>query len=344
MCTVVFAFLAGCGDTEDSSIEVEESGKPVVYVPVAPYQEIANRLAGDFFEVRALVGEMDDPHVFSPTPKQVAQLAKSAVLFTGEMPFEEGLTETLSDGNSKTKIFSLTHQVELLEGHCEHPHEGDDDEVFVYVKGQDAEEPGHDDDHHDHDHDHDHKEGDHDHDHHAHHDHDHDHHHHEHEMDPHVWLSPRILKTQATTMAGVLKNMTGSEEAAQIDANLKEIHSDLDSLDRELTEKLALMKGQTFYVYHGAFAYFAQAYGLVQQAIELGGKRPEPKRLAELIEQAKESNVKLIFVQPQFDQSSAKSLAEAIAGKVVPLDPLERDVIANLRKIAETIGQGSSRE
>jgi hypothetical protein len=42
-------------------------------------------------------------------------------------------------------------------------------------------------------------------------------------------------------------------------------------------------------------------------------------------------------VQPQFDQSSPSSLAETIGGKVQTLDPLEKDVLANLRVIAKTI-------
>ena len=132
-----------------------------------------------------------------------------------------------------------------------------------------------------------------------------------------------------------------SQNAADIDKNLKAVLAELDTLDTSLAEKLAFMKGQTFYVYHGAFAYFAEAYGLKQEAIEIGGRRPEPKRLATLVEKAKSEGVKLIFVQPQFDQSSATSLAEAIGGQVLMLDPLQHNIFENLNKIAETIGQSS---
>ena len=45
----------------------------------------------------------------------------------------------------------------------------------------------------------------------------------------------------------------------------------------------------------------------------------------------------MIFVQQQFDQSAAESLADTINGKVQTLDPLEKDIIANLRVIADTI-------
>ena len=315
-----------------------DSDKPVVYVAVPPYVEIAQRIAGDHFEVRSVVSETDDPHGYSPTPKQIAQLSKASILFTGEMEFEPGLREALASGNRKVQIHSLTEGLDLLEGSCatcaahgdqdvfvyvkgqdeplgdvHHHHHEDDDEVFVYVKGQEKDD-GHDDHHHHHDHDH--------------------------GLDPHLWLSPKMLKAQAGMIAEVFKKSTGDEAVRkEFAANLETVLKQLDTLDTELAEKLAFMKGETFYVYHGAFAYFAKAYGLNQEAIEVGGRRPEPKQLTELIKKAKDEGVRLVFVQPQFDQSSAKTLANSIGGDVVKLDPLKQDVFENLRTIARTIGQ-----
>lgn len=323
--TLVISTLAGLAMAKD---------KPIAYVSVPPYVEIAQRIAGDHFEVRSVVSETDDPHGYSPTPKQIAQLSRASILFTGEMEFEPGLKEALASGNKKVQIHSLTDGLDLLEGSCAtcaahgdqdvfvyvkgedeplddtpHHHEGDD-EVFVHVKGQEKEE-GHE-----------------------------HHHHHDHGLDPHLWLSPKMLKTQAGMIAEVFRKST-EDEAVQkeITSNLEAVLQQLDSLDTELAEKLAFMKGETFYVYHGAFAYFAKAYGLNQEAIEVGGRRPEPKQLTELIKKAKDEGVKLVFVQPQFDQSSAKTLASSIGGDVVKLDPLKQDVFENLRTIAKTIGQ-----
>ncbi len=300
--------------------------KPVVYVSVPPYKHLASRVAGDAFEVRSIVSELDDPHSFSPTPKQIMQLSQASVIFTGEMPYEEDVVEALLSGNAKIKACSLSANVELLQGSCEHCAEhGHNDKEFVYVKGQDDKDDAKHDDKDDAKHEH------------AEHEHEHDH---DHELDPHLWLSPKVLKIQATTMAGFLKEVAPAA-ATQIDANLKAVLADLDALDAKLAEKLAFMKGQTFYVYHGAFAYFARDYGLKQEAIESGSRRPEPKQIATLIEKAKKDGVKLVFVQPQFDQSSAKTLAEAIGGQVMELDPLKEDVFANLNGIAETITQSS---
>lgn len=167
-----------------------------------------------------------------------------------------------------------------------------------------------------------------------------EHHDHDHEdlHDPHIWLSPKILSNRADFVAGILKEILPSKNSVRIKANASAFKEELAEVDKELERELAPMKGKRFYVYHGAFAYFARDYGLEQVAIEIGNRKPTPKQLVEIAEQAKEDGVELVFVQPQFDQTSAKALAEAIGGEVANLDPLEKDVISNLRKIAKTVG------
>ena len=54
-------------------------------------------------------------------------------------------------------------------------------------------------------------------------------------------------------------------------------------------------------------------------------------------DEAKKEEVKVVFVQPQFDQTSAKALAKSNNGRVAKIDPLEKDIVANLRKIATAI-------
>jgi len=74
--------------------------------------------------------------------------------------------------------------------------------------------------------------------------------------------------------------------------------------------------------------------------MEIEGKEPGARQLAILIDLAQMDSVRTIFVQPQFSSKSAKAVAEAIGSKVVPLDPLARDYLNNLRDIAENIKQG----
>ena len=168
------------------------------------------------------------------------------------------------------------------------------------------------------------------------HDHGHDHDHDHGESDPHIWLAPAKIKTQVETIAAALKRLA-PEHAGEFDENLAAFLERLDAIDLAISEKMDPLLGESFFVYHPAFGYFADAYGLYQVPVETGGQSPTPKALAEFIKRAKDEEAKIIFVQPQFDQENAKTVAEAIGGKVVPLDPLAEDVLSNLTTIAENI-------
>jgi zinc transport system substrate-binding protein len=154
--------------------------------------------------------------------------------------------------------------------------------------------------------------------------------------DPHIWLSPRLVKTQARTIADALIQADPAGKAAY-EKDLAVFLKDLDALDAKLAKALAPVKGKTFMVFHPAWGYFADAYGLAQEPIEIEGKEPSALQLARIIEQAKQEGVRVIFVQPQFSQASAKQVAEAIGGAVVPIDPLARDYIANLEAVATKV-------
>jgi zinc transport system substrate-binding protein len=90
-------------------------------------------------------------------------------------------------------------------------------------------------------------------------------------------------------------------------------------------------------VFHPAWGYFAETYGLTQVPIEKEGKEPGARALAALIEQARREQVKVIFVQPQFSRRSAEQVARAIGGQVVAIDPLAPDYADNLRQAARSI-------
>ena len=87
-------------------------------------------------------------------------------------------------------------------------------------------------------------------------------------------------------------------------------------------------------VFHPAWGYFDDAYGLQQVPIEIEGKDPKPAQLKSLIQHARESDIKVIFVQPQFSTKSASVVAREIGGQVVLVDPLAENWMANMREVA----------
>jgi len=159
------------------------------------------------------------------------------------------------------------------------------------------------------------------------------HHHEKGETDPHVWLDPNLVKIQAGTIAEALSSLDPAR-APEYAKNLKEFQAELDSLNTLLAKSLEAVKGKEFYVFHPAYGYFADAYGLKQVPVEIEGKEPSARNLAALIRRAREEGVKVIFVQPQFSSKSAETIAEAINGVVVSLDPTARDYLSNMKDMA----------
>lgn len=160
--------------------------------------------------------------------------------------------------------------------------------------------------------------------------------------DPHIWLSPQLVKQQAKIIGRTLMQIDPEGKAEYTD-NLQSFIIDLEALDRRISKVLSPFKGSTFFVFHPTFGYFADAYGLRQMAVEVEGKAPKGKELALFIKKAKADVTRLVFVQPQFDQTAAQKIAEAIQGAVISIDPLSGDYIQNLEIIATKIANSFKR-
>ena len=159
--------------------------------------------------------------------------------------------------------------------------------------------------------------------------------HHDHViLDPHIWLSPPLVKIQAHTILYALKQADPSHTAVY-ETNYHEFVSRIHELDGQLKTMFAGKQGLQFLVFHPSWGYFAHAYGIEQVPIEIEGKDPKPARLKALIQHARGKHIKVIFVQPQFSTKSAELMAKEIGGQVAFADPLAEDWMANLRKIAD---------
>lgn len=154
--------------------------------------------------------------------------------------------------------------------------------------------------------------------------------------DPHIWMSPALVKIQAHTIFQTLVDMDPDGKDAY-QANYDLFVKDLDDLDTRLKTSLKDLKGENLFVFHPSFGYFTDAYGLRQVAVETMGKAPKGKALSIIIKLAKKHKTRVIFVQPQFDSNAAQKIAAAINGSVVSIDPLAYDYLANMNHMAQTI-------
>jgi zinc transport system substrate-binding protein len=159
--------------------------------------------------------------------------------------------------------------------------------------------------------------------------------------DPHVWLSPQNARQMVMNLC---KGLVGIDPDGRefYETNRDSYISRLEELDEQIGELFEGKEGAAFLVYHPAWGYFADAYGIVELAIEEGGKKPGPAGVAAIIEQAKSLGIKVVFVSPQFSRSSAETIADEIEGEVVTVDPLAQDYIENLEYVAGELAKGLS--
>jgi len=157
--------------------------------------------------------------------------------------------------------------------------------------------------------------------------------------DPHIWLGPSALKTQVETILKTLVELDPSGEP-EYRLNCEALLEEIEKTRLEIAEILQPHRGEVVFVFHPAYGYFCDEFGLQQYAIEFEGKSPSAKQLADLVAVAKrEKEPPTIFVQPEFNRGPADAIAEATGGNSVVHSPLQRDVLANLRQLAEMIAR-----
>jgi len=169
------------------------------------------------------------------------------------------------------------------------------------------------------------------------HDYDDNGHHHDHTgLDPHIWLSVRNAMIMAQNIcAGLVE--ADSANQAYYEKNCADYLQQLTELDSEIAESLSEERNTRFIVFHPAWGYFAHDYDLIQIAVEQGGKEPDAQYQIRLIEEAKEYDIRVVFVSPQYSAKSAGVIAREIGGMVVRIDPLAKDFIGNMRAVASAM-------
>ncbi len=279
-----------------------------VVTGILPVQYFVEQIGGKQVQVTALVEPGADPHTYEPKPSQMRAVAGADMFLTIGTEFERNWISRFKSANKDLRVFRLDRGIKKIPmvAHGHH-HDGEHHEEHAEEHHENGEHHG--------------EEG-----------HEHGHHHHG-GMDPHIWTSPELVKRIADNILIALVKVDPDHEAAY-HANHKLFIAKVDALIDELHDTLSgVPRNAMFMVYHPSWGYFAREFHLVQVPVELEGKAPGPRQLAELIEHAKEHDIKVVFVQPQFSERSARTIAKAIHGEVVKIDPLAYNWYANLRRV-----------
>lgn len=156
--------------------------------------------------------------------------------------------------------------------------------------------------------------------------------------DPHIWLSPK----RAIVMVESISREMGEFDPVnkeKYEENAQKYITELEDLDKQIKNALEGVKDRKFIVFHPAFGYLADDYDLQMYALEENGKEATPQRLQEMVDLAKEENIKAVFYQAEISSKQAESFAEEIGGKTVQLAPLAPDYIENLKNMVTLISE-----
>jgi zinc transport system substrate-binding protein len=285
---------------------VEAADKLPVFVSLVPQKYFVQQIGKELVDVHVMVQPGASPATYEPKPKQMADLSTTKIYFAIGVPFENAWLEKIAAANPNMRVVHTDHDIEKLAMEAHHHH---DDQTEEHHGGErhKAEHQG----------EAAHNEG----------------HHEPVGLDPHIWLSPPLVKIQARTILAALQEADPVNGSAY-EANFKAFTAQIDQLDADLRKTFARKTGLQFIVFHPAWGYFAHAYGLKQVPIEIEGKDPKPAQLKELVQHSRENGIKVIFVQPQFSTKSAQLVAHEIGGQVAFADPLAENWMANLREVA----------
>ncbi len=152
---------------------------------------------------------------------------------------------------------------------------------------------------------------------------DHDHNHRPGTLDAHLWLSPVNARVIAAKMAADL-SAADPANASRYQNNLKAFDERLDALDLRLKARLAGIAGKPYFVFHEAFDYFEEAYGLKHAGVFSVAAEVQPgaQHVAAMRTRLQEVGKTCVFSEPPLRPRLAETLVAGLPVKLAELDAL----------------------
>ena len=267
-----------------------------VSVSILPQKYFVERIAGEMAKISVMVRPGANPATYEPRPAQMRALVNSKIYFAIGVPFERVWLKKIVAVNPKMRVVHTDMTIRKREMVSQDQH-GERDLIRKRKPSGGGGRKGV-------------------------------------AMDPHIWLSPPLVKKQARVITDALIGIDPSHKEVY-EKNSEDFEAELDRLDAEIRGIFGdRIGGNEFLVFHPSWGYFADTYGLRQVPVEVEGKEPSASDMARLIRYCKDRGVRVILVQPQFSSRSARAIAREIGAKVVFADPLHEDWMENLRSVA----------
>ena len=310
-----------------------------VITSIKPVHSLVSAVMGDVASPKLIMEAGESPHTYSLKPSQARDLQNANIVFWMGNDIETFLEKPIKTvaKNATSVRLTETHGLKKLkfregglsmimgmkitmimtmintkkDDHDDHDHD-------KHAKKDDHDDHDHDkhakkDDHDDHDHDKHAKKDDHD---------DHDHHVHG-EFDPHVWLDPVNAKALVHEIEEALIK-ADPKNARKYSANAELLEKQLDELVKEITLELKPVQSKGYIVFHDAYQYFEQRFGMsaIGSITVSPEVMPGAERIAELRDKIRDLSATCVFSEPQFEPKLVKTLVEGTNARTGVLDPI----------------------
>ena len=292
-----------------SSLSFTANAEINVVASVKPIHSLVSGVMEGIGRPDLIVKDAASPHTYSLRPSQARQLEDADLVFWMGHELESFLEQPLEAIATKAHVVELIDssklkKIKMREGGMFDAHAHDDH-----------------DEHEEHD-DHDEPEGHDDHDEHEGHD-DHDEHEGHGEFDVHVWLDPENAKVLVDEIKLALIELD-PVNASKYEANSNKMNTKLDQLMDEVSNKLKSEQGKGYVVFHDAYQYFEQRFGMsaVGSITVSPEVVPGANRIRELKEKINELNAHCVFSEPQFEPKLVSTVIEGTKANKGVLDPL----------------------
>ena len=287
----------------------KESGdghKKEIAVSIDPLCYFGQKIAGDDYTFFSIVPAGRSPETYDPSLSEMIRIGKGeAFFYLNRLGFEQVLIKSLHTNNPGMYLFDLSENLEfdfendlLDSGDCRHH------------------------DHSDHSDPHDHS--------------DCSTHHHHLGHDPHIWTSFAGAKVMSDNIYRALSTMNQAKSDYYL-SNYQRLMGELEQLESELRQQLDTLSCRGFAIFHPALSYFAKEFDLIQFSIEEDGKDPSPATLKRLIDEVRSAQIKVIFVQLEFDRNYAEHIAKEAGARIVMINPLDQQWDLQMKRIAKAL-------
>lgn len=142
-------------------------------------------------------------------------------------------------------------------------------------------------------------------------------------LNPHIWVTPTGAIHQLHVITRELCRLDPAHaQAYQKNATLYE--DKLIALRQTMKTALQKVPNRDIVTFHEAFPYFAKEYNLTILAVieREPGSEPTPKELEALIQHMQKLPKKILFVEPQYPDKIANTIARETGATIYTLDPV----------------------